>query len=640
VADRTRRIHSNYHKTIETSSPLSIPTSLEDLKAALRNAQRSRWEVIKKGKELRNVYHQDRIKALQLANPKKDPDVIEKAFHSAQASKEMFRKVLSARPAISSGISSIKVPADPLNDPKDPQTIFKFIVDPIEIERHILQRNQIHFSQARHTPLASSAVLALLGFGGTRSVADQLLQGTVAVETITDDPFGQAILIQCKRVNPVLPAGISIDKFKSSYKTWRVGTSTSPSGRHLSHQHALFQPHGIDDLWESEEYNSAEASRDLNWFAQYGIVSYGIKHGYTFDRWKKVVNAMIEKDPGNPQLHWLQVIHLYKSDYNSVLGIKMRQVIHNAEDQKSLNVGLYGSRATRQALDPAFIEVLQYNYASLTRWPELKFSNDATSCYDRIIPSISNVIERSMGLHKNIAEIHGSMLEQAVYRIKTQLGISQGSYSHTEEWPVFGTGQGSCASPPFWLLNCSAYLSIYQSRCYGAIYSNMDGTLETKMGMMSFVDDNNCNVNCRPAQEETLCSRAEHDAQLWNDILCSSGSALEHSKCTYKYLCTEFTATGTPYFGTQITIRDAAGKTTLIEHSSAYQAYKTLGTFQAATKRQTILYQMLQKKATTLLRNWALSTCSANAAWLYYSSIFMKGMPSCGTIYYAVAAAH
>jgi hypothetical protein len=65
--------------------PLSIPTSLEDLKAALRNAQRSRREVEKKGKERKNVYHQDRIKALQLANPKKDPDVIEKAFHSAIA---------------------------------------------------------------------------------------------------------------------------------------------------------------------------------------------------------------------------------------------------------------------------------------------------------------------------------------------------------------------------------------------------------------------------------------------------------------------------------------------------------------------------------------------------------------------------
>jgi hypothetical protein len=89
--------------------------------------------VIKKRKELRSVYQQDRIKALQLANPKTDPDAIEKAFHSAEASKEMFQKVPSARPATSSGISSINVPVDSTIDPKDSHTVFKSIVDPIEI---------------------------------------------------------------------------------------------------------------------------------------------------------------------------------------------------------------------------------------------------------------------------------------------------------------------------------------------------------------------------------------------------------------------------------------------------------------------------------------------------------------------------
>jgi hypothetical protein len=83
---------------------------------------------------------------------------------------------------------------------------------------------------------------------------------------------------------------------------------------------------------------------------------------------------------------------------------------------------------------------------------------------------------------------------------------------------------------------------------------------------------------------------------------------------------------GPVLFGTPITIRDDSGQITPIEHSSAHHAYKTLGTFQAATKRQTIQYQMLKKKATTLFRNLALSTCSANAVWLYYSSIFMKGI--------------
>jgi hypothetical protein len=97
------------------------------------------------------------------------------------------------------------------------------------------------------------------------------------------------------------------------------------------------------------------------------------------------------------------------------------------------------------------------------------------------------------------------------------------------------------------------------------------------------------------------------------------------------YLKTVFTASGIPHFqggtfGQQIYIKDNFGNSTAIDHMSAYQAYKTLGTYQAATKRQKVQFLMLQKKATTLLRHLALSTCLANASWLYYSSIFMKGV--------------
>jgi hypothetical protein len=236
-----------------------------------------------------------------------------------------------------------------------------------------------------------------------------------------------------------------------------------------------------------------------------------------------------------------------------------------------------------------------------------------------------------MGLHSRVAQIHGDMLEHTVYRIKTQLGISTGSYSHSADHPVFGTGQGSCASPPFWLLNCSIYFNIYESKCYGARYINLDGSREIRLGMTGFVDDNKWNVNSSPEDESTLCSRAEHDAQLWSDILWSSGGALEHAKCSYRYLKTDFSSSGIPYFrggsfGTPITISDGAGKPTVLEHKSDYEAYKTLGTYQAATKHQRAQFDKLQKKATNLVRTLALSSCSAQASWIYYSSMFMKSI--------------
>ena len=80
------------------------------------------------------------------------------------------------------------------------------------------------------------------------------------------------------------------------------------------------------------------------------------------------------------------------------------------------------------------------DYSFDTRYPHIKFSNDATSCFDRIIPSVLSIIARSYGLHQDIAQMQENMLLHAVYKIKTQLGISDASYSHSDKFPIFGTG--------------------------------------------------------------------------------------------------------------------------------------------------------------------------------------------------------
>jgi hypothetical protein len=66
----------------------------------------------------------------------------------------------------------IKVPVDPSEDPKDPDMVFKSIVDPTEVEHHILHRNTIHFAQAHNTPLAHPQLTELIGFSSTSSIAD------------------------------------------------------------------------------------------------------------------------------------------------------------------------------------------------------------------------------------------------------------------------------------------------------------------------------------------------------------------------------------------------------------------------------------------------------------------------------------
>ena len=274
---------------------------------------------------------------------------------------------------------------------------------------------------------------------------------------------------------------------------------------------------------------------------------------------------------------------------------------------------------------------MQYDYAALSRWDAIKFANDAGSCYDRIIVSPSNVIARSRGLHKNIAAIHGSMLENAVYRIKTKLGISEGSYSHHQTSPVFGTGQGSCSSPLIWSLNGSLYFDVFDDHCNGATYTDLEGTVRLRLGMAGYVDDNSVQVNCHPNLRSSLIFKATHDAQLWSDILWSSGGVLEHDKCSYHYLRTDFDSNGAPVFragthGDPIQIKDAYANTTTLKQLSVYSPYKTLGTYQCPGRRQKKQTQELINRSKSLVRTLATSSCGGHAAWLFYSSVFCKSV--------------
>jgi hypothetical protein len=42
----------------------------------------------------------------------------------------------------------------------------------------------------------------------------------------------------------------------------------------------------------------------------FSILAHTVKHGKSLTRWWTMVNSMIEKEPGNPKIHRLRVIHL------------------------------------------------------------------------------------------------------------------------------------------------------------------------------------------------------------------------------------------------------------------------------------------------------------------------------------------
>ena len=100
--------------------------------------------------------------------------------------------------------------------------------------------------------------------------------------------------------------------------------------------------------------------------------------------------------------------------------------------------------------------------------------------------------QQSYGLPSNIAKILGNFLQQAIYKIKTAMGISERSYSHTRENGVFGTGQGSVMSVYSCLMHMSPIIDAHMKRSHGAKYSDPTGSLwDLIIRVLGFVDNNN-----------------------------------------------------------------------------------------------------------------------------------------------------
>jgi hypothetical protein len=84
-----------------------------------------------------------------------------------------------------------------------------------------------------------------------------------------------------------------------------------------------------------------------------------------------------------------------------ILGLKWRELLHAAEDEGLLNDGQYGSRPNHNVHDPVFIEEMQSEICGASRKSNVKFDNDATSCYNHILPSFATIASRKFGIHKN-----------------------------------------------------------------------------------------------------------------------------------------------------------------------------------------------------------------------------------------------
>ena len=435
-----------------------------------------------------------------------------------------------------------------------------------------------------------------------------------------------------KQTATELEGTITEDEILQKLKHWDERTSTSPSGLHLGHYHCM---------WRDPQMHPTDPDREVVLMHQKSLLkattsllNYALKFGHTFNRWTKIVNVMLQKDPGNPRIHRLRIIHIYEADYNMLLAVKWRQALHHAEDQGLLNVGMYGSRPGRSAHDPALLEVLQNEIYRMSMKSGINFDLDASSCYDRILMSLAALSSRRIGMAIAPTLVNGLTLERAQYHLKTTLRTSEAFYTHSQQYPIHGTGQGSGNSPTIWCFLCSVLFDAFESKAHGAEFLDYNHTIRLPVFMIGFVDDCTQRVNLFEAatqpQPERLIELMEQDAQLWNDLLWASGGSLEQSKCSYHLIESDWTTNGHPFLrgGTQskcITLQQN-GQITRTKQKSNYDAHKTLGCYINPAYNRTQTWKAIQNKNESFSQLLETNFFTRPETWTFYTSIYLPSI--------------
>jgi hypothetical protein len=416
-------------------------------------------ELSRKAFDLRNQQKKELANAIATVEGTSKEKALQRV-QRAQHTKEMFARLPSIKPKTSSGISMIKVPVDKPDKPKE-ALVWKTITNATDVETAILNQQKLHFSQAKDTPFAKEPLKHIFNWSGTSHHAERVLSRRHHVSSRPAPPT----LLKPKLPEP--SPEITLQAMKQKYRNWSEGTSTSPSGRHLGHKHALLHPCGLNP--NSPDFEKLDTLRKTIWSVHHGLLNFSLRNGYCYNRWKTVVTTLIEKDP--------TATHAFIAFESSIYTKTVTTFYLVSPITTPSTVPKTPTHSTKATMDHAHagplltqlaLKCYTHNTAPLLDFPPSKFSNDAAACLNQIVLTLSSIISRSYSIPNEVTRIQADMLKNAVYPIKTLLGVSTCFYSHNDDSRAGGMGQGGAASDRAWGFNSSTYFDLQDQHSHGA----------------------------------------------------------------------------------------------------------------------------------------------------------------------------
>lgn len=493
------------------------------------------------------------------------------------------------------GLTHILVPTNPEEDPNNSCQSWTAVRDQDIMERRILQQNERHFSQADTTPFGSDPLRSALGCTSTNDTCHEILAGSY----LTDDPMVevQQYLNWCKRpenVPPINPT-ISSAAFRKTFQNLKESKASSPSGRHVGHYKAAA---------EDEELTQLHCD----------MMSLPFAHGFSPSRWSRVTDVMLEKAAGMPRLHRLRIIQLIEADFNQALLISFtRPMTKNVVDLGLVHPGQWATKE-QQCSSAVLHKVLTLEHCRISKRSIAWMENDATGCFDRIIPVLALLNCQRYGITAAACETLGKTWQNLKHNIRTSHGDSLGLYPNGNDVPQFGAGQGSCLAPLLWLSINTILLQILdqlpervvlKDPASGICHHHHTGNsyVDDTSLMTTLPDDDTPHANAKVVARALADSMA-HLGQKAERSLFASGGALQLTKCLWFCITWQWTDHGDARISTidetpcsMMLTHGRGTDPSPIERLPPEESTKTLGVYIAPDGNQKKQFEVLVEKA-------------------------------------------
>jgi len=185
---------------------------------------------------------------------------------------------------------------------------------------------------------------------------------------------------------------------------------------------------------------------------------------FTYDRWKKGLNVMIEKLTGDFNVEKLQIILLFEVDFNANNKWIGRAVMYQAKWENLLADEQFGSCKFKLAIHQCLNKQLFYNFVRFKHQPAALCSNDAKSCYNCITLLAATLYLCGLSSSQPMVTSMITTLYEMEHHIWTTFGglaisASQASW----QAPIAGIGQGNGVGPHIWAAVSSPIIDIMRS---------------------------------------------------------------------------------------------------------------------------------------------------------------------------------